>query len=354
MSLIVMESFDGDTGTTVKWQSLLAASATTHGAVRTGNGIWLNGNGNARMFARDLAAAEKDDIIMFGAYALTGSGGNDVWFRLWGSGSGPSTWTDHIELGRTGDDRLRVYRGGFITDTATFGTGTLLAETAAGFWPNNQGKYIEFKAKIGNGDGTLYLRVNGTVAFDLSGLDTNNGAPDNLAKTIDFWGDGTNVRWDDLYVLNGLGSINNDLLGDCVVLAQNPNGNGNYSEWDGSDGNSVNNYQLVDEEPFSSTDYVSTSTAGDRDTYAFSNLSGVSDILAAQIVATGGKTDSVATRTLRLMARDGGGTEIESGDFDVPQTAGGKFFLAMDTQPDTTAWNVTDFDACEFGYKLQA
>lgn len=46
-----------------------------------------------------------------------------------------------------------------------------------------------------------------------------------------------------------------------------PNGNGDLSQWAGSDGNSTDNYLLVDEVPPNTTDYVESNTSGQIDEY---------------------------------------------------------------------------------------
>src|SRR5437764_673985 len=54
---------------------------------------------------------------------------------------------------------------------------------------------------------------------------------------------------DDLYVCDATGTTNNTFLGDVRVHTLVPSGNGTDSGLTGSDGNQVNNYQLVNTVP---------------------------------------------------------------------------------------------------------
>lgn len=51
-----------------------------------------------------------------------------------------------------------------------------------------------------------------------------------------------------------------------------PNGNGYLNEWLGSDGNSIDNYAMVNETPPSTLEYVESSVDGQRDMYKFPNI----------------------------------------------------------------------------------
>ena len=69
---------------------------------------------------------------------------------------------------------------------------------------------------------------------------------------------------DDFYILNGLGDVNNNFLGDSRVLSLLPRIDGTYKQWTPSTG--TDHFALIDEVPASSSDYVSISE-GATDTY---------------------------------------------------------------------------------------
>ena len=87
---------------------------------------------------------------------------------------------------------------------------------------------------------------------------------------------GTTI-FDDVYLMAGTGD---EFLGDCTVATLLPTGNGFVNQFVGSDGNSTDNYLLVDEQPPSSTDYVGSATTGQQDLYTLTNLTGSGTVLA--------------------------------------------------------------------------
>lgn len=60
---------------------------------------------------------------------------------------------------------------------------------------------------------------------------------------------------------------NSGHIGNEFLVLMRPNANGNSSQLIGSDGDSIDNYLLVNDVPTDSIDYVETTTAGSRDTY---------------------------------------------------------------------------------------
>src|SRR5688572_2169742 len=83
-------------------------------------------------------------------------------------------------------------------------------------------------------------------------------------------GDATLIYYvDDLAVNDTTGSFQNSWCGEGKVIALRPNGDGDNSQWTGSDGNSTDNYLLVDETPPDSADYVQSNTNNQIDDYNF-------------------------------------------------------------------------------------
>lgn len=74
--------------------------------------------------------------------------------------------------------------------------------------------------------------------------------------------------WDDVNDGSGVTTW----MGPMQVSAVRPSGNGASNQWLGSDGNSADNYLLVDETPASTSDYVESSVDGQRDLYSQSGL----------------------------------------------------------------------------------
>ena len=109
-----------------------------------------------------------------------------------------------------------------------------------------------------------------------------------------------------MYALNSTGTSNTTFLGDIRIHTLSPNNNGTYSQLTGSDGNQTDNYQLVDELPYSSADYVASAIAEQRDTYLMSDLPvGYHQIMGVQsnIIAL---KNSAGSRNLRSALRTSG------------------------------------------------
>jgi hypothetical protein len=159
--------------------------------------------------------------------------------------------------------------------------------------------------------------------------------------------------FDDLYVCDGTGSAPaNDFLGDCRVEAIFPSGNGNSSVLVGSDGNSTDNYLLVDEAAPNTTDYVESSTVTDKDTYAYGNLAATTGtVFGVQPVPFAAKTDA-GTRSIVSVARVSA-TEVDSAAKTLSTTYT-YYPDVREAKPGGGAWAIGDVNGAEFGVKINA
>lgn len=238
--------------------------------------------------------------------------------------------------------RLGDYNGTVI------GTGT--KELKNGIY-----NYIECKLTIDNTVGSLQVKVNGVTDINLSGIDTQ--AQSTATADRIYIGNVLSFVYpdhymDDIYICDGTGSAPfNDFLGDIRVSSLLPNGNGNSSQFVGSDGNSTDNYLLVDDVgAASATDYVGSANVGDKDTYAMANLPSASGTVhAVKPVMVATKTDAGA-RSIASVVRLSG-TEVDSANF--PLTASYEFFTDIrQTKPGGGSWDVTSVNSMEAGLKV--
>jgi hypothetical protein len=242
------------------------------------------------------------------------------------------------------------FRRGAFNGTAIGGTYTLIP--AAGQW-----YYVECKFVIDPTVGSCELRIDGVSLLTTTGQDTNVSANAyansfQLGSTND---NTPNPFVDDLYICDGTGSApNNTFLGDVRVEYRVPNGNGNSSQLTGSDGNTTDNYLLVDEtgNVNDDTDYVESGNVGDKDTYAFENLvSTAGTVYGVNVMPTVRKTDAGA-RSIKTIARLSG-TEVDGPE----QILGTGYALMTDireTKPGGGAWTISDVNSAEFGLKVFA
>jgi len=107
--------------------------------------------------------------------------------------------------------------------------GTLLGTAALSF-PTDTWTYFEVKCVVHDSTGSVEVRVNGssTPIINLTGVDTRNGGASGVIDNIGHRSDGgaASHRYDDWYICDTSGSINNDFLGDIRVDAIVPDGDG--------------------------------------------------------------------------------------------------------------------------------
>lgn len=237
---------------------------------------------------------------------------------------------------------------------AVRGDGTVLGASTTRIL-SNRWYYLELKTTIHNSAGTVAVRLNENLEINLSSQDTQNTA-NATADTI-MLGDAVgqfvaNIFYDDLYVLDGQAG-KNDFLGDIKIEYRAPNGNGNSSQFTGSDGNSTDNYLLVDEaDPNDDTDYVESSTVGHKDTYTFQDLTNASGTVhGVQMIATAKKTDA-GTRQIAHVARSS--TNETDGATHTLTTEYVMHHYPIETKPGGGAYSISDFNSAEFGYKVIA
>ena len=182
-------------------------------------------------------------------------------------------------------------------------------------------------------------------------------------------GDATmDIIVDDLAINDTSGSFQTSWPGAEHVIALRPNGNGDNSDWGGSDGNSTDNYLLVNEVPPSSTEYVEDNTANQIDDYELEATPAAMEsnavinvvhvgVYAAVSDATGGDPDIV----LRIKSASGGTVE-ESSSLDcnsvtyqgpAPLPALTTYALTLYDLPgaSTTAWTKADLDTAQAGVR---
>ena len=263
--------------------------------------------------------------------------------------AGDAGATTHLTLlSNTTTQALELRRG----DTS----GVLLASSAStvpvGVWA-----YIEIQATIADAGGTCIVRLNGspTPIINFTG-DTKNGGTlvgvDAItmgARRVTTSGGVHAATFDDLYVADGTGAVNNTFLGDVRAITLRPDGVGTDTQL--TPVGSAINWQNVDENPYSTTDYNGSATVGQRDTYTLSDLpGGVATVYGLQTNAIISK-DDVTNAKVRFPIRTGG--SLYYGTTTSPSTSYLTFSDIHQVNPaTTTSWTVGDINALEAGLEL--
>lgn len=229
--------------------------------------------------------------------------------------------------------------------------GTVLATSTAVF-PTSAWTYIDIKAVISDTVGSVEVWVDGTSVVSTTGADTKNGGT-GVVNTVGGRAPtgGANCAWTDIYVLDTAGSAPlNDRLGDVAVRIQTADGNGDSSDFVGSDGNSVNNYQQVDETPVStSTDYNGTALTGKTDLYTYADVPTTDVPLAYQTYLYAGKSDAGTPPIIKPVTKGDGGTVREEAAITLSTTY--QIFCGAwnTTDPDSDALTATNVNAMQVG-----
>jgi hypothetical protein len=344
MTILFLDGFDHYTSFAQKYEIVTSPPAINSSAARTGSGGMVPaptiGGPNLKLLS---AANEHATLIVGAAFRRIGTPGSHWLFDLCSDTGG----TQHLVLQIDATGKLTVRRGSQVS-------GTILGtESGASFSVLNTWHYVELKALLSDTVGTIEVRIDGntTPVILLTAQDTKNAGTktvfDSVAPAQD---QSAGFHMDDFYICNGAGSVNNDFLGDIKIDTLLPNNNGFSSALLGSDGNSTDNYLLVDETPPNTTDYVSSATVDQKDTYAFSNTTVSGTVMGVQINSFAQKNDAGTRQIAHVTRRT---IDYDSADMTVGQGFG-YYRTLQETDPSTSAaWTTAGVDAAEFGVKVR-
>lgn len=234
------------------------------------------------------------------------------------------------------------------------GTGTLV-HTGSTVMQVNTWYIIELHVKIADAGGVIEYKIDGVLVSAFSG-DTKPGSDTTVGQILlQKMGSFSTVGyWDDLALNDVAGGVDDSWCGDGHIYGLVPNADGDSSQWLGSDGNSTNNYLLVDEIPHNTdTDYVSSATSADKDLY---NVASIPTLPSNSVV----KRVQVQARAREITADadsinlgvKSGSTEGWSGNIVVGTTYAAKS-ADFTTNPATSAaWTESEINSMQIGVKL--
>ncbi len=249
---------------------------------------------------------------------------------------------DLFQIFDAGNLQLRfILNGDGTLSVQTYG-GPTLATSAFAFSTGIK-YHVQIKVVINGATGYVLVKVNGTnTIIDISDVDTQQTANayfTSFSPTFDGY-------LADFYYAD-------DLLGELRADWCPANGNGNSSQLLGSDADSVDNYQQVDDAaPDGDATCVESSTVGQKDTYPHAGIShnpvtifGVQTVLCVE-------KDDAGERTVCPVVRSGGA------DYDgaavAPSAGSYAYFLEPKlVDPATSAaWLKAAVNAAEIGMKV--
>lgn len=281
---------------------------------------------------RLLLPYEADTLTVGFAFKFTNALSAQQFLTLQSDNGG----TDHMKVQLTAAGGLELLRG--FTTVATAVPGTV----QSALW-----YYLEFQSKLHDTTGTAILKLDGATLHNFSG-DTKNAGTKTVYDQVSISSSSTAVDIDDLYIKVGTDTF----MGGITVETLYPNGNGDANAWIGSDGNSVDNYLLVDEAGAPNTaDYTSTATVGAQDLYQLGNLVHTDgSIVGVCHSAHALRTDALTAINVKLLNRRGAtnaGTALPLG------TTYRSYEHGLTVDPETgVAFTIADVNALQSGVEL--
>jgi hypothetical protein len=289
-------------------------------------------------------------------------GGGSV---VWQAASAQPTWTVGVafqcvvaaderpiailDSGTVQIDVRRDNSTGYLSVTRN---GTVLATgataTSLGLW-----YYLELQATINSTTGSYTLRINGVTELTATNVNTQatGNASANQVRISAGGNYGAFYSWfDDVYICDGMGSVNNTFLGDVRIQALLPTSDGANHAWTPSSGS--DHYPLVNEvPPDGDTSYVGSSTVGQVDEYGMTTIAVSTGTVAGVQTLLYARKDDAGTRTIAPVVREGGtdyvGTAVSLG------TSYAYFPQIYEQDPATSAaWTIAGIGADSFGVKL--
>ena len=342
MAILWADGFDDWTSTTGEYGTISGTLAPSAGnGRRSGAALLINNNGDYIQRALDSALTE---LFVSFAFRPTNTTAADVLSLF-------SATTAQITVRVLADGSIEVRRG--------TSTGTVLGTSAAGLVGSGAFTHFQVRAVISDTVGVVQIRLNGSSspAINLTSQDTNNGAAAVSVNNVRIGTSSTGSKvgyYDDLVIWDTTGSIANTWIGDTRVDSYFPNANGDSSQFVGSDGNSTDNYLLVDAAAPNGTDYVQSSTVGDKDLYGFGNMSHTPSSIYGVVVTASALKDDAGSRSIRLLAKSSS-SEANSGADIALSTSRTRAIGVFETNPATSAaWTKSGVDGAQFGITVAA
>ena len=134
--------------------------------------------------------------------------------------------------------------------------------------------HIGVDFKIADSGGWAYLYLNGVLEASIDGDTLLSSYSEVDSLWLGWYDNGIEYAYlDDIYMDDTTGEAAPAVVPELRFGYIRPNGNGNSSGLTGSDGNQVDNYLLVDDDPVDDdTTYVAASATALKDTYAMETL----------------------------------------------------------------------------------
>lgn len=333
MALLFIDGFghyDSDIAG-VKYDSAFFVYTSSTVGVDGGPGVYLQ---YASYFRKNLASNLTTVIVGFRWKSTLLTNSYDM-FRFLYDGS--------TQIG------VRCMENGSI---AIFRGSTEIASSAANLVHAGVWDYIQIKVTFSTTVGTVEV-VRGTESvIDETGLNTCDTATE-LCDAVMFYGAASHNYMDDFYICDTTGTTNNDFLGAIRVKTLYPTSDGNSTDFVPSSG--TDHYALVDTPQLDTlTEYNSSDTVGDKDTYGVTTFAETGTILGVQVVCMARNGDYGVTYS-RTLCRSGTTPADNEGSSVLISPSLIALSTIHEQEPtDSVDWTTARLNASEFGIKVHS
>lgn len=255
---------------------------------------------------------------------------------------------------------VRAINTGNVGQLGVYVSGTLVYGTDEPLWPVDLWTHVGVQFSVHPTEGRVKVWINGELWYSGVGLNTGT-TPLNLVGHSGYaTGSGPDIHIDDFVITDDAGPAPyNDYLGDARIETLRPMSDGSASQWMGSDGNKVANWQLVDDLN-SGTDHVRelATATGSRDMYGMSNPTlGDGEVpLAVDVRALAAKLESGASAELLGVLKTSEGEVLTSIVEPIYLGATYSEFASpvLTSRPGGGAWTREAIDELEAGIQIGA
>jgi hypothetical protein len=231
-----------------------------------------------------------------------------------------------------------------LTNAAT----SVVLATSALTYPINAWYHLQLKYVFGAGtSGSLELKVDDNVILSLPGINSTCGAA-SLGGVYLYRSAGTGY-YDDFYVCDDTGTINNDYLGPVGVYTMVPTAAGASTQFTPSTGS---NWSCVDEQGANTTDYVTATATTQTDSYTLSDIPGglTPTNFAGVLVKARSMKSGTNNASLQLSVTYSGSTTYSS-TLAVYTGTYIENWCIFETKPGGGNWDLTSLNGLEAGLK---
>lgn len=274
------------------------------------------------------------------------------WFKVTSAGTNNTAILRLVNSGNTRYCVIRIASNGGVSVAGIGDSGSVSAVLTGNTVINDgQWHHIEVYLVALSSGGSAELWVDGVSEGTFSGATSSSADTATVLSKCELYNpQGYAVfHYDDLVIWDDAGSDFTGYMGPHRTRVLRPSGAGSTTDFTPSTGS---NWQNVDEQVLSTTDYNESATAGDIDLYAFGDLSPFPATIKGVALRSVVHNPDVGTKTFRLLAKSD--TTTGNGDTFTATASPKVFMTPFGKNPDTDAAWGSELNSAEFGIEVMS